>query len=239
MRLLKKTFASICLILSTQVTFAGSTSDPYEPFNRSMYSLNQGIDKYALKPAATVYQTLLPDFLLKGISNFFSNLGQIPTIGNDLLQAEFYQATGDTWRLLINSTAGILGFFDIASSIGLPRHNQDFGLTLAKWGYQSSNYLVLPLLGPSTVRDAMGLPVDFNILSIYPYIYPSRDRYSLVGLNMVNQRARLLKFDDILQQAAFDEYTFVRNAYLQRRNYKIQKITGDSHSSINNDDNSE
>ncbi len=220
-----KLVISCCIALTTSYAFADQTTDPYEGFNRHVYQFNKTFDYYLLKPAATVYKSVLPNPVIKGIGNFFCNLNQIPVIGNDLLQGQFYQATGDSWRLLINSTAGLLGFFDVAGQIGLPKHSQDFGLTLAKWGYHSSNYLVLPFFGPSTVRDAVGLTVDYNALSVYPYVNPKRDRYVLLGTNTVNQRANMLNFDNVLQQAALDEYTFVRNAYLQKRSYKIQKVT--------------
>jgi phospholipid-binding lipoprotein MlaA len=229
--LLTKIILGCSLTLAVQTALANSTGytertyDPYEEFNRGVYQFNKKFDYYLLKTVATIYKTILPNFVIKGIGNFFSNLGQLPTIGNDLLQGEFYQATGDTWRLLINSSAGILGLFDVASQIGLPKHSQDFGLTLAKWGYRSSNYLVLPFFGPSTIRDTLGLAIDYNALSVYPHVNPKNDRYALIGANFVNQRANLLNLDDVVQQAALDEYTFIRDIYLQRRANNIQQTT--------------
>jgi phospholipid-binding lipoprotein MlaA len=166
-----------------------------------------------------VYKTILPWPITKGISNFFSNLEQVPTIINDLLQGEFYDATSDTWRLLINTTVGIAGFVDVASRINLPAHHQDFGLTLAKWGYASSAYLVVPILGPRTVS----WPINYGVFSVYPYINDVAWRNGLTWGSFINARAQLLDFDQAIKQASFDPYIFQRNAYLQRRNYLIRE----------------
>ena len=191
-----------------------ANNDPYENYNRHAFKLNQTLDKIFFKPVATVYKTILPWPITKGIGNFFSNLEQVPTIINDLLQGEFYDATSDTWRLLINTTVGIGGLVDVASKIDLPSHHRDFGLTLAKWGYTSSAYLVLPILGPRTVR---------GVFSVYLYINDIAWRNGLTWASFVNARAQLLDFDQTIKQASFDPYVFQRNAYLQRRNYVIRK----------------
>lgn len=196
-------------------------NDPYEKFNRVIFSFNDTLDKYILKPIATLYVDIVPHPLVKGVRNFFLNIDTIPTVANDLLQINFYQATRDTWRLMINSTVGLLGFFDIATHIGLIPNREDFGLTLARWGYEHSNYLVLPFLGPSTPRDAIGIPVDYYVFSVYPHIDPESARYELYGLGFISRRAELLKFENIMQQAAVDRYIFVREAYMQRRAWLI------------------
>ncbi|MGB8285782.1 MAG: VacJ family lipoprotein [Candidatus Aquirickettsiella gammari] len=200
-----------------------ANNDPYENYNRHAFKLNQTLDKIFFKPVATVYKTILPWPITKGIGNFFSNLEQVPTIINDLLQGEFYDATSDTWRLLINTTVGIGGLVDVASKIDLPSHHRDFGLTLAKWGYTSSAYLVLPILGPRTVRDAVAWPINYGVFSVYLYINDIAWRNGLTWASFVNARAQLLDFDQTIKQASFDPYVFQRNAYLQRRNYVIRK----------------
>jgi phospholipid-binding lipoprotein MlaA len=198
-------------------------ADPYQPFNRAVYRFNDVLDRAILKPIATLYNTVLPKPLLKGITNFFANIDTIPTVANDVLQGNIYQAANDSWRLIINSTVGILGFFDVATEIGLEPNKEDFGLTLAQWGYTHSNYLVLPFFGPSTPRDAIGLPVDYYLFSIYPYIHPTIRRYEIYGLGAVSRRADLLSFQNVMEEAAIDKYVFLRNAYMQRRAYLIQR----------------
>lgn len=199
----------------------GTTSlmnqDPYENYNRHAYKLNTAIDKVIIRPVAKVYQTVVPSPVEKGVTNFFINLNNVPTVINDLLQARFRQALSDSERFVVNTTIGIGGLFDVATKMNMPRNYEDFGLTLASWGYTSSNFLVLPILGPNTVRDAIGTPVNYATAP-YAYFQPDYVLYSTEGLNIVSQRARLLKFDDVIAQS-YDPYVFERDAYLQRRNY--------------------
>ncbi len=226
----------LLLLVALPIFAKDVNNDPYEDFNRHAFRLNQTLDKVFFKPIATVYKTVLPWPVTKGISNFFSNLGQVPTIINNLLQADFYDATGNAWRLVINTTVGIGGFIDVASQIDLPLHAQDFGLTLAKWGYCSSAYLVVPILGPRTVRDAISWPIDYGVFSVYPYISDVAWRNGLTAGSFVNARAQLLDFDQTIKQASFDPYIFQRNAYLQHRNYLIQQNSQDSSSASFDDD---
>jgi phospholipid-binding lipoprotein MlaA len=197
--------------------------DPYEHFNRSAFAFNDKLDIYILKPIATFYNAIMPRPLNQGIHNFFLNIGNLPNIANDILQFNFYQMANDMWRFGINSTIGIGGLFDIGSRIGLMPYSNDFGLTLARWGYKNSNYLVLPFFGPYTIRDTIGIPVDYYVFSIYPHIYPRRTRYGIWGLGVVDRRAQLLQFQDVMDEAALDKYVFVRNAYMQRRAYQIEE----------------
>lgn len=199
------------------------TADPYETFNRSTFILNDKVDVYIMKPIATVYNKIIPKPLNAGIHNFFLNIGNLPTIANDILQLHFYQALSDLWRLTINTTIGIGGLFDVAARIGLDPYTNDFGLTLARWGYANSNYLVLPLFGPSSPRDTIGLPVDYFAFSIYPRIHPQSTRYQIYGLGVVDKRAQLLQYQTVLEEAALDQYVFVRNAYLQHRAYQMEQ----------------
>jgi len=199
------------------------SKDPYESFNRLMFNFNEKFDSWILKPVALFYNKVMPEPLRKGINNFFNNVNNIPTIANDLLQGHFYQATSDTWRLAINSTVGVLGLMDVASPLGLLSNNQDLGLTFAHWGYIHSNYLVLPFIGPMTVRDALAWPVNYQYLTLYPYIEPVSTRYEIYGFGVVAKRAELLRFQSVMEKAALDKYVFVRDAYLQRRDYLIEQ----------------
>lgn len=193
--------------------------DKYEKFNRKIYAFNNAIDKTVLRPIAVGYDFIMPDPLQKGVTNAFSNLGEIPNIFNDVLQCEPKWLLVDSWRLIINTTVGVGGLFDIASKTGLPKHKQTFGLTLAKWGYKNSNFLMLPLLGPSTVRDALSFPVNYST-NVINYIEPKQTGYALTALQLINTRANLLIADNIMKQA-FDPYIFVRDAYMQNINYRI------------------
>lgn len=197
--------------------------DPLEGFNRAMFTLNDKIDIFILKPVATVYNKIMPRPLNKGIHNAFFNINTIPTVADDLLQANFYQATNDIWRIGINTTIGIGGLFDIAERMKLKPYSNDFGLTLARWGYTDSNYLVLPFFGPNTIRDAIGLPVDYFGFSVYPYITPPSLRYEIYGLGVIDRRAQLLKFQEVMEEASYDKYVFIRSAYMQRRAYQIEE----------------
>lgn len=227
--MLKKWYKHIVILttwvaLSGQVVAATTNSvDPYEPFNRVMFKFNDTLDIYVVKPIATFYTKIVPKPLAKGFTNFYNNIDTVPTILNDALQGNFYQTTSDIWRLGINTTAGILGFFDVASRIGLEPNSEDFGLTMARWGYTKTNYLVLPFFGPSTVRDMFGLPVNYYLLSIYPYINPPVVRYRIYFFGALVRRADLLRYESFMQQAAVDKYVFMRDAYLQHRNYLIER----------------
>ncbi len=224
----------------TNIANAAATdpNDPYENYNRHAYQLNKTLDKIAFKPIAQLYQNILPPPVTKAIGNFFSNLNLVPTVANDILQGNAHETLSDTWRFFFNSTAGVGGLFDVASHMGLPPHSEDMGLTFAKWGYKESSYFVIPILGPSTVRDTIGIPIDYEVLSVYPYITNVALRNTLVGTNFVNRRAQLLKFDNVMAQAALDPYTFERNAYLQHRSYLINKNKSGEHvtADLANDD---
>lgn len=200
-----------------------TNKDPFETFNRPMFVFNDWMDRFIIKPIATLYIKIVPKPLSKGISNFYSNIDTVPTVLNDLLQGNFYQAVNDGWRLGINTTMGVLGFFDVASGMGLePNNKQDFGLTLAQWGWINSNYLILPFLGPGTVRDQFQVPIN-TYLTIYPYIENDAVRYGLFAGSIIVKRAEILHYESVMEDAALDRYTFVRDAYLQRRNYLIER----------------
>ena len=195
---------------------AGS-NDPLEPFNRAMYSFNDTLDRYLLKPVATGYRAVVPTPVRKSVSNFFSNLREPAVMINSALQGKFTQAASDLSRFLMNTTFGIYGLFDVATAIGIERHNEDFGQTLGTWGVGEGPYLVLPIFGPSNFRDGTGLYVDNEA---YPVEHMD-DRSTRSKLRIgeaIDIRARLLDAGDILDQAAGDDpYLFVREAYRQRR----------------------
>jgi phospholipid-binding lipoprotein MlaA len=220
------------LILSSVIASSGCATrtltnpqDPYENLNRHTYALNTGLDRAILKPLATTYRTLTPAPLQKGLNNFYSNFGDLPTIVNGVLQGKFKQALSDTWRFSVNSTIGLLGFVDVASKMDLQKHDEDFGMTLASWGYRSSAYIVLPLFGPRTVRDALGMPVDRVAFSVYPSIPDVALRNSIYGFSFVERRASLNTAENVMNQAALDPYQFQRDAYMQWRTHKIKENT--------------
>lgn len=198
-------------------------ADPYEGFNRAMFSFNDALDTYFMKPVATFYNKVMPKPLNRGFHNAFNNINSLPTIANDILQLHFYQMANDVWRLGLNTTVGILGFFDFASTLNLKYYKNDFGLTLAYYGYDNSNYLVLPFFGPNTLRDGIGIPVDYFAFSLYPHIYPESSRYQVWSWNVLDRRADMLTYQNIYDEAAVDKYTFMRSAYMQNRAYLIEQ----------------
>lgn len=199
-------------------TVQDANEDRFEGFNRAMFSFNQTLDNWFLKPVAKGYRWIAPKPVEIGVNNFFSNLGEVSNIFNDVLQWKWKQAGNDTGRILINSTVGVLGLFDVAGPAGLERsEGEDFGQTLAVWGVPQGAYLVLPIFGPSTIRDGVATPVEWYLDPV-AYLDPARDRYLVKGLDIVRQRAELLDVEDL---ASGDMYIFMRDAYLQRRNYLI------------------
>lgn len=190
-------------------------SDPWENYNRTIYKFNDTIDRYALKPVAKGYQFIAPSFVEKGVSNFFSNIDDVSVTINDLLQGKFAQAAQDSWRFLLNSTIGIGGLFDVATPLGLEKHREDFGQTLGKWGVAEGPYVMLPFLGPATIRSSGGRVVDWATDPL-TYVTPEWARLSLVGGEFVDQRAQLLEASGLLE-SAFDPYTFLRDAYITNR----------------------
>lgn len=190
--------------------------DPLEPLNRATYRFNDAVDKALLKPTAQAYRTAAPLPVRTGVANFFSNLNDVLVAANNLLQGKGRQGASDIGRVLINSTAGILGFIDVATPMGLPKHNEDFGQTLAKWGMGDGPYLMLPLLGPSTFRDAVGIAVDHQ--GDLPYrLGHVATRNEVIAGRVVSRREGLLDSEKVLNEAAIDRYEFLRDAYLERR----------------------
>ena len=193
--------------------------DPWEGFNRASYKFNDTLDRAVAKPVAKGYKKVTPRFVRTGVSNFFSNLDTVPTILNDVLQGKIKQAGHDSGRFLLNSTVGLGGLFDPASAAGMERNDEDFGQTLGKWGVKSGPYLMLPILGPSTVRDAVAKPVD-SYSSPLNYLEDDSTRYILRGVEFLDLRADLLTLDDQIERS-YDKYAFIRNAWLQRREFLV------------------
>nr|WP_152624028.1 VacJ family lipoprotein [Cupriavidus sp. IDO] len=194
--------------------------DPLEPFNREVSRINDDFDKGVLRPVAQLYADYIPTPAQRAVENFFSNVSDVYSAVNNLLQGKPSRAAEDTMRVAINSVLGIGGLIDIATPAGLPKYKEDFGQTLGVWGVPAGPYLVLPLFGPSTVRDTGGMLVDRQF-DPSAYIDPVWLRNSLVGVRIVAGRAQLLGATSLIEQAALDKYTFLRDAYLQRREYQI------------------
>lgn len=194
--------------------------DPLEGFNRAMFSFNDKVDQVALKPAAEVYQSVLPPFVQTTIGNFFGNLADIPTFFNEVLQGKFKESLSDFMRVTVNSTLGLGGLVDIASEANLPKHSEDFGQTLGRWGVPSGPYVVLPILGSSTMRDTVATPVDF---AADPWLrtYPVNMRNTGTAIRVIDQRSVALNASNLVEEAALDRYEFIRDAYLQRRENRI------------------
>lgn len=191
-------------------------ADPLEPFNRGVYSFNEGLDRAVLKPVATAYQNITPSPVRTGVTNFFENISDVWSMVNNVLQAKPAEAMDSLFRVTTNTLWGVGGIFDVATELKIPKHKEDFGQTLGTWGMPSGPYVVLPLFGPSSVRDTAGRVVDIqgNLVS-QAYNVPVRN--SLKTLDLVDTRANLLRAGDLLDQAALDKYAFTRDAYLQRR----------------------
>jgi phospholipid-binding lipoprotein MlaA len=205
-----------CASAPTKERYPG---DPFERVNRVTYRFNNALDRAVLRPTAKAYRAVAPQFVETGVSNFFDNLSSPTVLLNDLLQGKFRAALHDTGRFLLNTTVGLGGLFDPASAAGLEKNDEDFGQTLGKWGLNSGPYLILPFLGPSTIRDGFGNIVDqFSDPTIY--IEEDKVRWPLKAIGLIDTRARLLSVDGALQEA-YDPYAFLRAAFLQRREYQV------------------
>jgi phospholipid-binding lipoprotein MlaA len=218
---------ALYLGLSGCATLPSGNPDPrdrFERFNRTVYVFNSKLDHALLRPVARGYVKVIPQPIRTAVNNFLTNLGYPTTIVNQFLQGNFKDGASDTARLVVNTSIGIGGLFDPATRMGLDRHGADFGQTLGKWGAHSGPYLMLPLLGPSTVRDGIGLVPDWLLLHEYETVKLFHNNgyieWSLYAINLVNLRAQLLDIDHLLD-SAYDPYAFVRSAYLQRRDYLI------------------
>lgn len=191
--------------------------DPLESFNRQVFAFNEGLDKAVVKPLAQAYEAVLPAPVRECLSNGFSNLREPSNAINNLLQGKGAAAVSDVCRFAVNTTVGLLGCFDVASRMDLEKHREDFGQTLAVWGVGNGPFIVLPLFGPSTVRDAVGIVGVETVFDVNFWIDNVSVRNTIFGVRLVNARAEVLQADDLISGAALDKYTFVRDGYLQRR----------------------
>ncbi len=216
------TLVLACSLIGCASLPPGSTRDPrdhIERFNRSMFKFNTALDHAVLRPVARGYVKVTPRPVRTGVTNFFGNLGYTKTIGNDIFQGHPLDFGSDVARLVVNTTVGIGGVFDPATRFGLEKHERDFGQTLGKWGVPPGAYLILPLLGPSDVRDAFGLVPD-RFMSVEGQINDPVIQASLTITDKINGRANLLPFDRVID-TAYDPYAFVRNVWFQRRDHKV------------------
>ncbi len=194
--------------------------DPLEPFNRAIFRFNDSLDRAVLKPVAKGYQAITPAPVDRGVTNFFGNIADLPTALNNALQFKFKDAVSDVGRVVVNTTVGMLGFIDVASDIGLEKHNEDFGQTLGVWGVGPGPYFVIPVLGPSTIRDTAGSFVDWYTDPL-THVESWEWRWGLKILRAIDKRADLLSATNILEEAALDPYAFQRDAWLQNRRYEV------------------
>ena len=206
---------------ATTTQGAPDERDPLEPYNRAMFRFNDAVDRAVVKPVAKGYKAVTPEFVDEGITNFFANLEDLTVAANSLLQGKFHNALSDASRVVVNSTVGVLGFFDVASALGAKKHDEDFGQTLGYWGVPPGPYLVLPLLGPSTVRDAPALAVDLYTTDVVFLHEDETVRNVGLTLEFVDTRADLLSKEEIVEDIAFDRYDSIRNAYLEHRRFLV------------------
>ena len=214
--------ASFRLLLGAAVLLAGcagtpkNPDDPWEGFNRATFAFNEGLDRYVMKPVALGYDAVTPTPVRAGIGNFFANLDDLWIGANNLLQGKPGQAASDIGRFLVNTTVGVFGLIDVATPMGLDKHNEDFGQTLAVWGVGDGPYVVLPVFGPRNLRDSAGLGVDMRF-DLLEEADPVRVRNVLFATRVVDKRASFLPAERVLDQAALDKYNYLRSAYQQRR----------------------
>ena len=208
---------AFAIVSGCATTSGGDPRDPFEGFNRAMYSFNDGVDTILVKPVSNVYKTITPDPVRTWIRNFFANIEDIFIGVNNMLQGKFVDGWTDWVRFAFNTTLGVAGINDVASDMGLEKHNEDFGQTFGPWGVGSGPYLVLALLRASSARDFAGLWIDWTVDPLWQYARPIDVRNTLVFVRGVSRRTDLLDASRILEEAALDKYVFQRDAYLQRR----------------------
>lgn len=210
----------ILLLLATNLSFAEPDIDPFEDFNRSTYKFNQTLDEHLLKPTAEVYQKNVPKVAQTSVSNFFGNLSDISTLANQILQFKPIESAQTFGRVLLNSTVGLGGFLDVASDVDLTTDHEDFGQTLAVWGAEEGPYIVLPLLGPSNIRDSVGFVTDANSPSNAINQLDIAGTIGAGAINLVNKRVKLSPLIEIVNQSE-DAYITARSSYLQKRKFDI------------------
>ena len=216
------TFAALVLLALAGCASGPNANprDPFEPFNRKVMQFNEGVDAVVLKPVATAYRQGVPPLVRTGVSNFFGNLSDVWSFVNSVLQLKAQNAAENFMRLNVNTFFGLGGILDIASDLGIERHREDFGQTLGRYGVPAGPFIMLPLLGPSTLRDTAVLPIDFKADPVR-FVDPAGTRNAMYGLRAVDARANLLRVGSVLEEAALDKYSFTRDAHLQRRRAEV------------------
>lgn len=210
----------LAVLFSGNACAESNPRDPYEGLNRALFAVNEVVDKIAAKPVAQAYEKIVPLPLKAGAGNFFGNVGDLWIGLNSALQGKFSDAGVDFGRLIVNSTVGIFGLFDVASELGLEKHEEDSGQTMAVWGIGDGGYLFVPLIGPRTVRDTLGWTIDSYFDPVWR-LEPISSRNSAVAIRFIDIRASLLPSDKVVEEAALDKYAYIRDAYLQRRRNQI------------------
>lgn len=205
-----------CATIKNAVGSKGQKLDPWESWNRKVFSFNEKVDENVLKPVATAYSEVVPSTVRKGIDNFFGNIGDAWSTVNLFLQGRFKSGLEQGMRVAVNSTFGILGLFDVAGEAGLEKNSQDLGKTFGRWGMGTGAYIVWPILGPSSVRDSLALPFDLQASPAVVFDH-GKEKVGVTVLNAINTRANFLRAGEMLEGIALDKYTFYRDAYLQRR----------------------
>jgi phospholipid-binding lipoprotein MlaA len=214
---LKPTLPVIIALALTGCAANGDPRDPLEPMNRAIHSFNEGFDRYLLRPVAEGYDTVMPTFAQTGVRNFFANLDDVTVVANDILQFKLEQGARDFMRLAFNSTFGMFGLLDVAGEMGLKKNNEDFGQTLGRWGVGTGPYLVLPIMGPSDIRDTAGFLVDSSYTDLVRNHDDVSTRNPVLALRLISRRADLLDAKRAMDAAALDGYEFSRDLYLERR----------------------
>lgn len=205
----------MAMLLGGCATTAGN-KDPMEGFNRTMFAFNEGLDAAIIRPVAKGYEFVAPAFVRTAVTNFFSNVADVFIAVNNLLQGKPVEAASDAGRFLVNSTVGIFGLLDVATEWGLEKHDEDFGQTFGRWGVGNGAYVVIPVFGPRTARDTVGLVLDVAADPVANH-RPKRTRDVALVLRAISDRANLLPADKVVEEAALDKYSYMRDAYLQRR----------------------
>lgn len=216
-RFLTTTAVALLVGCASTQEIQGDDTDALESYNRAMFAFNDAVDKAVFKPVAKVYRRVLPEPVTTSVGNFFSNLNDVVVLVNSLLQFKLHQAAMNSSRIVFNTTFGVAGLFDVATRMELPKQREDFGQTLGYWGFGEGPYLVLPFLGPSTVRDSVGLIGDFFTNPITWATDSNAVAWGLWGLDLVNRRSELLRIERALADEQIDPYSFQRGAYLQQR----------------------
>jgi len=194
--------------------------DPWQGYNRAMFRFNTDVDNAFIKPAAKGYRYITPEPVDRGVTNFFNNIADVTSLVNNALQFKLFRAGSDVGRVAVNSTVGLGGLFDVASNIGLPSYKEDFGQTLGYWGFSAGPYFVMPIVGPSSLRDTVGFAGDIVVDPFFS-IEQNQIYWGFIALRIIDRRADLLEAGEILEGAAIDPYAFVRDAYLQRRRSQV------------------